>query len=312
MAARVLVVDDDADIRDLLRLTLEHADFEVDSAVDGLDAIDRAHDHVPDAIVLDVMMPRLDGLATLDRIRVDGRLQHIPVLLLTARSQAEDAVAGLRAGADDYVTKPFDPDELSARVDSAIRRAARQRARNPLTGLPGNEHIGEELRRRLDSSQPFALLYVDIDDFKAYNDQYGFLRGDEVIRTTARMLVDAVHAVAPDRAFVGHVGGDDFVVLADIDDATAVAQRVSDDFDAAAPDFYDPQERAAGGLSVVDRQGMRRTFGFLTISIGIATTDVRSFAHPGEIVEVATEVKRYVKSQAHPQSQWMVDRRDSA
>lgn len=311
MTSRVLVVDDDADIRELLRITLEHADFAVDAAGDGVEAIERAHACVPDAIVLDLMMPRLDGMSTLERIRDDRRLQDVPVLLLTARAQVEDAVDGLHAGADDFVAKPFHPDELAARVDSAIRRSARQRARNPLSGLPGNEHIREQLARRIDAGRPAALLYADIDEFKAYNDHYGFLRGDDVIRATAQLLVDAVDAAQMSDTFVGHVGGDDFVLIAPVDAAESLAERVCAAFDDAAPTFYDPDDRDAGGLTVTDRRGTSRRCGLLTLSIGIATTTADPSGHPGELVAVATEVKQYLKGQPHARSQWMRDRRST-
>ena len=167
---RILIADDDEDIRAFLDITLGLAGFEVVHARDGIEALELVHAHSPDVVVLDVMMPRMDGLETLRRLRTDARTSHLPVLILTAKAQRQDAIEGLDSGADDYVTKPFDAEELLARIRSALRRAEQQRTRNPLTGLPGNESILSDLSERIGQSQPFALLYVDLDQFKPFND----------------------------------------------------------------------------------------------------------------------------------------------
>jgi diguanylate cyclase (GGDEF)-like protein len=310
MSERVLVVDDDEDIRTVLRVTLELAGFTVITAADGPDGLDLARSESPDVILLDVMMPSMDGLEVLTRLRADARTAHLPVLLVTARVQSQDAVDGLEKGADDYITKPFDPDEVAARVRAAIRRADQIRARNPLTGLPGNERILTELTGRLEAGTPTALLYVDLNDFKPYNDHYGFLRGDNALRALGSLLA-AIRAELDDEdAFVGHVGGDDFVVVVRPDLAEAVAQRICAGFDVLAPSLYDADDREAGSIEVADRRGVAQRFGLLSLSIGIATTDRGEFEHHGEIVEVATEMKRYAKTRRSGSSVYALDRRE--
>ena len=298
MTARVLVADDDEDIRAYLDITLGLAGFDVIEARDGVEAFEVARSRVPDVVVLDVMMPRMDGIETLRRIRDDARTSNLPVILLTAKVQRQDTIDGLDAGADDYVAKPFDAEELVARIRAALRRADQQRSRNPLTGLPGNESILSELAERLARQQPFALLYVDLDQFKPFNDHYGFLRGDEALRALARILNDVQDSVADEHSFVGHVGGDDFVMILSPDLAVSTARTICERFDVFAPELYDASDREAGSIEVADRRGVPQRYGTLSLSIGIASTDARDFAHHGEVVATATEMKRYAKARA--------------
>jgi diguanylate cyclase (GGDEF)-like protein len=305
----VLVADDDADIRAFLDVTLSLAGYDVLEATDGVETIDAARRHTPDLILLDLMMPRMDGFEALKRLRDDARTSHIPVVLLTARAQREDTLDGLEAGADDYVTKPFDGDVLLARIRSALRRADQQRSLNPLTGLPGNERILSELSVRLGAERPFALLYVDLDQFKPFNDHYGFLRGDEAIRALADLLRQVAREFGDEDTFVGHVGGDDFVVILAPHQAEEVAVQICRRFDELAPTLYDPADRMAGSIEVPDRRGVPQRYPLLSLSIGIATTERRDFAHQGEVVSIATEMKRYAKSHGGGRSTFAFDRR---
>ena len=309
MPTRVLIVDDDEDIRAYLEVTLELAGFDVLLAGSGEHALAVARDEEPDLVVLDVMMPGIDGLEVLRRLRADARTSHLPVILLTAKAQTDDTVRGLEVGADDYVTKPFDAEVLLARIHSALRRADLQRARNPLTGLPGNEPIQRTLASRLEADEPVALLYVDLDQFKPFNDYYGFLRGDDALRSLAALLHRVAVEVGDERTFVGHVGGDDFVMLVHPDRAEDTAEEICNRFDQLAPTLYDAADREVGTIEVADRRGVPQRYGLLSLSIGIAATDRREFEHPGEMVTVATEMKRYAKSRRGPGSNWAVDRR---
>jgi diguanylate cyclase (GGDEF)-like protein len=306
---RVLVADDDEDIRHYLQVTLELEGFEPLLARDGVEAMELARSQRPDVVVLDVMMPRLDGYAVLAALREDPRTSHLPVLMLTALSQRRDAIEGLKAGADDYLAKPFDAEELIARIVAALRRSDQQRTRNPLTGLPGNDSILRELGDRLSGQRPMALLYVDLDQFKPFNDHYGFLRGDEALRTVAHLLVSVRDETNDPDVFVGHVGGDDFVMICHPDIAEKLAQEICDRFDALAPSLYDAADREAGSIEVPDRRGIPQRFGLLSLSIGIASTERREIAHQGEMVAIATELKRYAKSRSGIVSNYAIDRR---
>ena len=173
------------------------------------------------------MMPRIDGFEVAQRLRKNPQTANTSIIMLTAKALSADKVTGLQSGADDYIIKPFDPIELLARVKGTLRRAKEMRNLSPLTGLPGNIRIQEEIERQVREARPFAVLYCDLDNFKAYNDQKGFVRGDRLIQTTARIIQDAVVEKDGSDSFVGHVGGDDFVVVVSPETAEAVAQRVT-------------------------------------------------------------------------------------
>lgn len=306
----VLVVDDEPDVRSFLEIVLQLAGFEVEPLVDGAGLLDQAVRRQPALILLDVMMPGLDGLASVRYLRADGRTSHIPIILLTARSQVEDTIEGLEVGADDYVTKPFDPGELVARVRATLRRANQMRTMSPLTGLPGNARIEQELVRRLRDDAPLALLYADLNEFKAVNDYYGPLHGDRVIRGLAAAVTGAAADAGDRDTFVGHVGGDDFVVIHQSGGVRTIARRICEQFDSLVPDFYEPRDWERGYIEVEDRRGVPTRYPPVTVSIGIATTRRRRFQHPAELMHAATEVKRYAKQQRpEGRSNWEIDRR---
>jgi len=173
--------------------------------------------------------------------------------------------------------------------------------------LPGNVRIEEEIEDRVQSGATFGILYVDLDHFKAYNDHYGFMRGDEVIQSTARLVEEVVRETATESSFVGHVGGDDFVVVCGADEAEPLADTIIEHFDRSAPDHYDREDVERGHIEVVNRRGETQEFPFLSVSIGIATTARRRFGHFAEAVAIATEMKSFTK--ATPGSSWAMDRR---
>jgi diguanylate cyclase (GGDEF)-like protein len=307
MAESVLVVDDDPDVARFVEVNLRSAGYEVTVASNGEEGLEKAVEMRPDLVLLDVMMPKLDGFEVAQRLRRDPRTSSSSIIMLTAKALSSDKVLGLSSGADDYIIKPFDPVELLARVKGTLRRAREMRALSPLTGLPGNIRVQEEIRRRVTEEQPFALLYADLDHFKAYNDNYGFVRGDRAIQALARLVTETVHEVAGPAGFVGHVGGDDFVILVDPEQAELVAQKLCERFDEQARSLYDPADAERGSIEVRDRQGNLKSFPLLTLSVGVATTENRVFGHYGEAVAVATEMKQFAKSQ--PGSSFAVDRR---
>jgi DNA-binding response OmpR family regulator len=192
MAEQILVVDDDPDIARFVEVNLRSAGYDVAVAGDGEEALEKAGDMRPDLVLLDVMMPRIDGFEVAQRLRKNPQTANTSIIMLTAKALSADKVTGLQAGADDYIIKPFDPIELLARVKGTLRRAKEMRNLSPLTGLPGNIRIQEEIERQVRDGRPFAVLYCDLDHFKTYNDQKGFVRGDRLIQSTAKLIQDAV------------------------------------------------------------------------------------------------------------------------
>ena len=307
MSESVLVVDDDPDVARFVEVNLRSAGYEVTVASDGQEALERAVELRPDLVLLDVMMPKLDGFEVAQRLRRDARTSSTSIIMLTAKALSSDKVLGLSTGADDYIIKPFDPVELLARVKGTLRRAREMRALSPLTGLPGNIRVQEEIRRRVAEEQPFSLLYADVDHFKAYNDHYGFVRGDRVIQAMARLASEVVHDLVGPEGFVGHVGGDDFLLIVPPDLAETVAARLCERFDQEAPLLYDRDDVERGYVELTDRQGSMVKFPLVTVSVGVVSTSSRTFSHYGEAVAVATEMKQVAKRQ--PGSSFAVDRR---
>jgi diguanylate cyclase (GGDEF)-like protein len=209
-------------------------------------------------------------------------------------------------GADDYVLPPFDPPEVAARVAVTLQRSAALRGLNPLTGLPGNIVIGEEITRRLRRGDKFACLYIDLDHFKAYNDRYGFARGDDVIRALARCVVAALTEHGTVGCFAGHVGGDDFVVLTPPEEAEGVAKTMTERFTTEVYKLYEPAVRRRGWIEVSDRKGHPTRVPLCSVSVGIVRSD-RGFETAAEMAEAAAEVKAIAKRD--PGSSWAVDRR---
>ncbi len=309
MEERVLIVDDDPDILQFVRMNLELEGFRVTTATGGAQALQMAKEVPPDLVLLDIMMPEMDGLTVLRRLRTMPPTMNVAVILLTAKALAEDRVKGLDLGADDYVTKPFDLEELVARVKTVLRRAQAMRDLSPLTGLPGNFRIQRELEQRVEGGGLFAVVHADLDNFKAFNDHYGFMRGDTVIKFSAHALLEAATACGDPDAFVGHVGGDDFVAVIDpayVEDFCKLAIHTYDD---GILDFYDTADALQGFIEVTDRRGERHAFPISTISLGVATNTHRQIDTEWEASAIASEMKEHAKRQAG--SCYQIDRRST-
>jgi diguanylate cyclase (GGDEF)-like protein len=296
MNQKILVADDEVSIHRLIARALAASSCEVVTASDGaqaLELVDREH---PDLVVLDVNMPRKNGWEVLRELRRGSGTCALPVIMLTGYGDMDSEVAGLEMGADDYITKPFQLDELRARVMSVLRRNRVDLTANPLTHLPGSPGIEAEVNRRIAAQSPFAFLYADIDNFKPYNDHYGFARGDEVIRAAAQIFVESLRGSRAKEGFLGHVGGDDFVMLTEPTFAAYAAQHAVSAFDRKAVTFYDATDMGRGYIETADRQSRSRRFPILTLSIGIVSTANRALEHYAKVVALAAEMKTYCKS----------------
>lgn len=295
MAEKILVADDDQDGRDYVKLSLTLEQFDTLEAKDGAEALNLAIENKPDLVLLDAMMPKMDGFEVCRRLRRDVRTASMGIIMVTARSLSSERVVGLTAGADDYIVKPYDPMELIARVKTTLRRSREMRDVNPLTGLPGNAAIQAELQRRVMEGAPFGLMYVDLDDFKAYNDYYGFARGDTVLMFLSTVLQEAVVSFDPENTFVGHIGGDDFALMCRAELIKPIGEQVIAEFDKGIGAFYDPQDLERGYITVVDRRDLAQDFSIASVSIGVASNVNRKIGSHWEASEIATETKQFAK-----------------
>ncbi|KAB8144652.1 response regulator [Chloroflexia bacterium SDU3-3] len=305
MSIRIIIADDEKSVRQLLELVLQDQGYEVISARNGDHLIRLAQENIPDLILVDLMMPGLDGYEAIRQLRNDTRTAHIPMIILTARSAPNDVVVGFETGADDYVTKPFNIPELLARIKGHLRRAALPSVRNPLSGLPGNILLTEEIKFRLKREEPFALLYIDMDNFKAFNDTYGFARGDRVIKLMADVMTDTLREYGVGGEFAGHIGGDDFAILASPDQIDQLCAALIESFDRNVRALYDPEDLERGYLQGVDRHGVTRQFPIVSISIGGVTNRITRYADYEDVGRVAAEMKHYAKQQ--PGSSYAID-----
>lgn len=304
---KILLVDDDPLIRRIVTKTLTANGYQVLEASSGAEGLALARSQPPDLILLDLMMPGMDGFEVCAALRQDSLTVNVPVLMLTALDQTDAKVRGLQTGADDYITKPFNLDELITRIEAHLRRSERDLSANPLTILPGNIAIEQTIRRRLIAGQPLAVLYLDLSNFKEYNDEYGWLQGDEIIKMLAQQITEAVRGQGNPEDFIGHIGGDDFIVISTPPRAEAIAQIVIARFDAEIPLFYPEDVRARGYFETIDRRGKPFRAPIVTLSIAIVTNDQVTLFHPGQVSARAAELKKYLKSL--PGSQYVFDRR---
>jgi len=299
MTKRILVVDDNRLIVSLLKVNLTSAGYEVLTAADGFQGLAIAVAERPDLIILDVMMPEMDGFEVARQVRNNTLIAHVPIIMLTARSASDSIVAGLDSGADDYMAKPFDINEVLARVKAHLRRSRTERSLNPLTSLPGNIAILEKLQQLVQDSGPFAVIYTDIDNFKSYNDAYGFLQGDVVLRALGLILLHAVRKWGNPHDFVGHVGGDDFILCTTPDKIDGICQEVIACFDAEMPKLYGVADRNRGFVVGYSREGQPVEHPLITVSLAVVTNEHRPIDNHWQIAELASEVKRVAKQMNH-------------
>ncbi|HOW27876.1 MAG TPA: response regulator [Elusimicrobiota bacterium] len=309
-APTVLVIDDEVNIANFIKDFLEENGYKVIMAHTGGEGLRMATEFLPDTILLDVELPDTDGYTLCRTMRQTLSLRNKPILLLTVRNDQQNEITGLRAGADDYLTKPINTSRLLVRLDTAIHRNIRELDANPLTHLPGNASIVQEIERRIQSGEPFGVLYADLNNFKAFNDQYGFLRGDQAIRLAAQTIVSGVEDhVEKGAGFVGHIGGDDFVIVVPGPLVEKSCEGIISRFDQMIPQLYDETDRKQGFILGKTRQGQSIEFPIMGIALVAITNRDRTFNHPGEISSLASELKKLAK--ASPKSTYVMDRRRS-
>lgn len=294
--SKIVVVDDNLIIVKILTGLLTEAGYDAFGMTETVDVLDKIAAYGPDMIILDVVMPGINGYDLCRILRNDTRTSHLPIIMLTSRGDVDDKVEGLEAGADDYIVKPFEPAEVLARVKTHLRRAKQQKCFSPLTGLPGNVIIEEEIKKCL--SRPgftFAILYLDLDNFKAYNDNYGFIKGDELLRAVSNILRDTVQQTAPLHSFVGHIGGDDFIIVVPAEALEASCTAIIKQVDEVMPSFYNDDDKARGYVTATSRTGEVKQFPLVTISIAAITNKKNPPASVEQVGELAAMLKKKAK-----------------
>jgi diguanylate cyclase (GGDEF)-like protein len=285
------------------------AGFDVITSVDGEDGLLKVRMEKPDLVLLDVVMPGMDGFEVCRILRESESNNLMPIILLSAMDAQDDKLVGLELGADDYITKPFNERELLSRIRNTLRRIDRNRAANPLTGLSGNLEIQREISSRIAKEEKFAVIYVDLDNFKSYNDAYGYAKGDIAIKMTADILADMIQHFGNPDDFVGHIGGDDYVLVTTPDKMVTICRETIQQFDERIREIFNAEDLEKGYISTVNRRGNVENFPIMSISMAVVTNEYVNFQSHLQVAEAASGVKKLVK--AMDGSNYLVDRRRS-
>jgi PleD family two-component response regulator len=292
---KILVVDDEDHIRRILKFQLEKNGYRVVLAENGEIALELVRREAPDLIILDLMMPKIDGFETCRRIRQSFQTAQIPIIMLTAKTELQDKIKGLQDGANDYLIKPYSNEELLLRVGNVLEWSVKQKEANPLTGLPGNRAIEKELQGRIEKTEPFAFLYLDIDNFKPYNDHYGYQKGDEAILFLSDIVTEAVNSLGGANDFVGHIGGDDFVVITSPARAEFISRHIIDEFDKGSLILLHEEDVRRGFMEVLSRLGEVKRMPLMSLTIALVVDDEGKLKHYAQVNDIASELKRYGK-----------------
>lgn len=295
----ILVVDDQQFYRHRVETELVAVGYRVRTAASGEEAIAAIQERVPDLVLLDMRMPGIDGTEVCRQLKGSARTVSVPVIMLTVVDGLDEKVEALRCGANDYLIKKSCPmSELTVRVKNALDLRDINRDASPLTKLPGNAEIERQLRQRVASGVPFAYLSIDIDDFKAFNDLYGHLQGDHLILATAEMLRRQAEEHGSGSAFVGHVGGDDFIVMCTPESAPTLADACARGFDAMIADHIEARERKRGFIEVVGRTGQAERHRLTSLTVAGVGGAGQVYDHVGDLSARAAELKRIAKARA--------------
>lgn len=289
--ARLLIVEDDIDIANMLRIFFSGQNYEVDIAHRGGVALEKTRQNLPNLIVLDIMLPDIDGFEVCRNLRTHTRTSHVPIIFLTQKDERSDKLQGLELGADDYITKPFDIEELKLRVQRAIQRADQQSLTDPRSGLPAGRLIEEQLRRIIRKDQ-WAVMDIRLNSFEPFKDLYGFLAGDDVLRFVAMLLNEVLDEVGTPNDFVGHPGDDNFIVITDEKNAQPILRRLKDRFAEEILTHYNFMDRENSYITTTGPDGSIRKHPLMTISAGVVSPSEYEFADIREITELAAEARR--------------------
>ena len=307
MAHSIYIIDNDDNLKETLnRLFKKEKNYKF-KKVDSR-KIDIVLKNIPSLIIINEDTLDEDILEVCKRIRANEDNSITPTIVISSNIKKQHRVEVLKECVEHYIKVPIDEEYLYYTVCNIIRLLYVNRRVSPLTGLPGNVQIQAEMKKRLLNNEGFVMLYLDLDNFKAYNDVYGFLNGDEIIKFTAKTILNNVEGLTEGEGFVGHIGGDDFVAIVSIDeDYEKICQNIIAEFDNGVSKFFNDEDLEKGYLEVPNRRGIVEEFPLTSISIGVVVADQNRFANVLEIGEVGAQVKHLAKTTIG--SAYSIDRR---
>jgi len=303
----IFLISQDDELNWKITKLLVDRDYTVSTSRSVAEGLGKVYEAPPSLIIIHEALMKGKGAKLLKAFKRDNLFSHIPVVLLVSPEWEKQGIDWEEYAVEDYLTTAFRPEEIANRISLCVSRFFRALDLNPLTRLPGNTSILREIQRALDLGREVAIAYLDVDNFKAFNDRYGFARGDEALRMTARILSNVIKDYKSEDSFVGHVGGDDFVFIVPADAIDEAAKRVIASFDSIIPSLYDDEDRKRGSILSKDRAGKKQTFPLMSVSIAVVTNEQKAVTHYGEVSQIASQVKKHVKKLAG--SNYLVNRR---
>lgn len=297
---RILVVDDEQDIANMLKIYFTGQGYDVEVANRGADALTITQKQLPQLIVLDINLPDTDGYTLFKQMRTQTRTKHIPVIFLTEKDDRSARIAGLELGADDYITKPFDIEELRLRIANSITAAERMGLTDPRSGLPSGRLI-EDALRELIRREKWAYMDMRVNWFEPFKDKYGFVAGDEVLRFTAMLISEVVDAKGSPDDFIGHAGGDNFVLITNLEKGAEIKETVEKRFNEEVQGHYSYVDREQHGMKMTDGYGEEKHIPLMNLTVGMVNSE-RDFSDIREITEAAAEERRKAQQATRPDS----------
>lgn len=304
---KILLVIEDRDLDRILTYLLKAWNYEVHLCHDGNQALMLATRQYPDLIIIDAHLSKIDGLKLCKILKYDFVTSYIPIIILIEKKQLRRSLLDIEQGVDDFLIRPPDPIDLEIRIALSLRSADHQFHANALTKLPGNKSIEKLIKTYLDEKIPFSLAYLDINNFKSFNDKYGYIAGDRVILQTAKIITSSVKNLGQPGDFVGHIGGDDFVILTSPEKHELIAQECINEFNRLIPFHYASEDRKNGFIKTKDRSGHFAHIPLMGLSIAIVNNKTLQIQSIFQLIEIAFEIKKFLKK--YPASNYLVDRR---
>ena len=306
MVQEIYIIDDDESSLPIFKeLFKEDKEFKFIGV--KTEQIDIALKNIPFLIIINEDAIDRDIIELCEKIRKDEDNKITPIIVVSSNEAREHKLDVLKESVEYYIKKPVDTDYLYYTVKNLNRLLNINRRISALTGLPGNVQIHAELKKRISKKEEFSVLYLDLDNFKAYNDIYGFLKGDEIIEFTAQTIIKCIHNLSIENSFIGHIGGDDFIAIISTTEVDEICQSIIATFDKEVEKFFTDEDLERGYIEVANRKGVMEQFPLTSISIGVVIAEKGRFSNILEIGEVGAQVKHMAKSIMG--SSYAIDRR---
>lgn len=307
MVHDIYIIDNENELKDKLKESFRRETDEYKFKSVKTSELEVALRNIPSLIIIDEDTADINIVEFCKSIRSNEDNSITPIIVISSNREKEHAVDVLKTDVQYYIKKPLDEEYFFYTIKNIVGLLTKNRRISPLTGLPGNVQIQAEMKKRLLNKETFAMLYFDLDNFKAYNDVYGFANGDEIIKFTARTISKHIHQIQDSDNFIGHIGGDDFVAITGPTDYDKVCQNIILEFDKFAVDYYNEIDVERGYVEVANRRGIIEQFPLTTISIAVLEVDSKIYKTTLEIGEVAGQIKHRAK--AVPGSTYVINKR---